>query len=35
VSHKVAQHILCPVLIVPDGEVGDVRRTATDSSGES
>jgi nucleotide-binding universal stress UspA family protein len=32
VSHKVAQHILCPVLIVPDGEVADVRRAVVNAS---
>lgn len=33
VSHKVAQHVLCPVLIVPDGEVGDVRRAVVKANG--
>jgi nucleotide-binding universal stress UspA family protein len=27
-SHHVAQHALCPVLIVPDTEIGDARRKA-------
>jgi nucleotide-binding universal stress UspA family protein len=34
VSHKVAQHALCPVLIVPDGEVGDVRRAVVNANGQ-
>jgi nucleotide-binding universal stress UspA family protein len=29
-SHQVAQHARCPVLIVPDGEVGEARRAAAD-----
>jgi nucleotide-binding universal stress UspA family protein len=33
VSHKVAQHVLCPVLIVPDREVGDVRRAVVNANG--
>jgi nucleotide-binding universal stress UspA family protein len=28
VSHHVAQHAVCPVLIVPDAELGEARRTA-------
>jgi nucleotide-binding universal stress UspA family protein len=35
VSHKVAQHVLCPVLIVPDGEVGDVRRAVVNANGRA
>jgi len=34
VSHKVAQHVLCPVLIVPDGEVGEVRRAVVNANGQ-
>jgi hypothetical protein len=35
VSHKVVQHVLCPVLIVPDGEVGDVRRAVVKANGRA
>jgi hypothetical protein len=30
-SHCVAQHALCPVLIVPDEETGNARRAATEA----
>jgi nucleotide-binding universal stress UspA family protein len=33
VSHHVAQHALCPVLIVPDGEIGDARRAGAQATG--
>jgi hypothetical protein len=32
-SHHVAQHALCPVLIVPDSEVGDARRSMAETNG--
>jgi nucleotide-binding universal stress UspA family protein len=34
-SHHVAQHALCPVLIVPDSEIANSRRTVADANGRA
>jgi nucleotide-binding universal stress UspA family protein len=33
VSHHVAQHALCPVLIVPDAQIGEGRRALAEANG--
>jgi hypothetical protein len=35
VSHHVAQHALCPVLIVPDAELGEARRGVARANGRA
>jgi nucleotide-binding universal stress UspA family protein len=33
-SHHVAQHAVCPVLVVPDGEIRDARRAAAQAAAD-